>query len=111
MVKCPATQAAAAAALLQQAQGNQGNGAPFTLTAFQQRLIAAARQGQPGAQAQLQSLLRQQDMSAAQAMASGMVGQMSQQAFNQQARPHPPHSEESVCSAPPLRSPCRDVWV
>lgn len=72
--------------MLQQAQGNQGNGAPpFNLTAIQQRLIAAAQQGQPGAQAQLQSLLRHQDLSAAQAMAASMVGQMSQQAFNQQA--------------------------
>lgn len=72
--------------MLQQAHGSPGNGAPpFNLTAFQQRLIAAAQQGQPGAQAQLQSLLRHQDLSAAQAMAASMVGQMSQQAFNQQA--------------------------
>ena len=111
MIVYSATQAAAAAALLQQAQGNQGNGAPFTLTAFQQRLIAAARQGQPGAQAQLQSLLRQQDMSAAQAMASGMVGQMSQQAFNQQARPAPISLKSWPCSAPPLHPHCKDVWV
>ena len=79
-------QAAAAAAMLQQ-QGGQGNGQPpLSLNALQQRIIAAARQGQPGAQAQLQSLLRHQDLSAAQAMAAGMFGQMSQQTFNNQAR-------------------------
>lgn len=65
-------------------QGGQGNGVPpFNLTAFHQRLLASARQGQPGAQAQLQTLLRHQDMSAAQAIAASMVGQMSQQAFHQ----------------------------
>lgn len=70
--------------MLQQ-QGGQGNGQPpLSLTALQQRIIAAARQGQPGAQAQLQNLLRHQDLSAAQAMAAGMFGQMSQQTFNNQ---------------------------
>jgi len=82
-----AVQTAAAAAMLQQAQGNQGNGQPpLSIVALQQRLLAAARQAQPGAQAQLQSLLRHQDMSAAQAMAAGMVGQMSQNIFNSQVR-------------------------
>ena len=80
-----AMQTVAAAAMLQQAQGNQGNGQPpLSIVALQQRLLAAARQAQPGAQAQLQSLLRHQDMSAAQAMAAGMVGQMSQNIFNSQ---------------------------
>lgn len=80
---------AAAAAMLQQAQANQANGVPFNIAAFQQRLLAAARQGAAPNAAALQGLFRPQDMNQAAALA-GLTGQMPPPTFNQQMPPPPP---------------------
>ncbi len=72
--------------MLQQAQASQANGVPFNIAAFQQRLLAAARQGQPNAaalQGQLPGLFRPQDINQAAALA-GLAGQMPPPNFNQQ---------------------------
>jgi hypothetical protein len=73
--------------MLQQAQASQANGVPFNIAAFQQRLLAAARQGQPNAaaalQGQLPGLFRPQDMNQAAALA-GLAGQMPPPNYNQQ---------------------------
>ena len=89
-------QQAAAAAMLQQAQqGGQANGMPYNLNAFQQRLLAAARQGPPGAgggpmHGQMPGIgfRPQEPQAAAQAVAlAGLAGQMQPPHYNQQVLP------------------------
>ena len=79
---------AAAAAMLQQAQGGQSNGVPYNLNAFHQRLLAAARQGPPPAgggpmHGQMPGLgFRPQEPQAA--ALAGLAGQMQPPHYNQQ---------------------------
>ena len=79
--------------MLQQAQGGQANGMPYNLNAFQQRLLAAARQGPPptgggpmhGQMPGLGFRPQEPGQAAAQAAAlAGLAGQMQPPHFNQQ---------------------------